>query len=190
MRACLRLLWFVISCGLVLANTETYQFHVPKDFPEVSDTFVPQMPYIELWNTTFNTLSIPTNPQDILLIELIGLQNNENYHVRVCWSAVDPISVKSVQHLIIPFDTEFGGVSTHHPRIILRIQIDSDSYPRLESAVPIDVNVALVKLGIPVDLYSIVLYLILVIAASVVVIRSLNPFNIFSGDKNEPYKWD
>lgn len=165
--------WFLLA-SFAKANTETYQFHVPKDFPHLGDAYVPTIPYISLWNTTFNTLSLNVSPSNTSVVEVVGLHPNEKYAVKVCWTAADPISINSIRHHIIPHDTEFEGTVVDQTRVVLLVETEAFSYPVLSDDVKIDISIASVKLGIPVDLYSIVIYLALVVLGSVFVLSRID----------------
>lgn len=179
--------WLIVSLlriSAVFANTETYTFHVPADFPREEEDYIPPVPFIDLSSTTFSSITVNVSADSVLSLDLFGLKNDESYSVRVCWSAIDPIEIKSIKYQIIPYNTEFNGISAGQPRNVLQIEIGSESYPQLVGMVPIDVNISLLKLGIPVDLYSVVIYLFLIVSCTLVFLKStfLSQF-LCTGDK-------
>ncbi|QEU58010.1 Pga1 [Kluyveromyces lactis] len=174
----IRIISFFSLCHLAFGNTETYQFHVPKDFPELSQSYVPKLPYINAQNTTFGTITTHLQPEAKTFVELTGLQKNENYMVKICWTGIDPISLKSIRHQFIPHGTVFEGTLSTQTRAVILIETTADSYPLLQEKVKVDVNLAVIKLGIPVDMYSILFYLACVIICAISFIRAIDPFQL------------
>ncbi|CDO96607.1 unnamed protein product [Kluyveromyces dobzhanskii CBS 2104] len=170
-------------CHLSIANTETYTFHVPADLPNTSSSYEPSLLYIDLYDTTFKTLTTAVDPVGKNFIELVGLQKNENYMFKVCWTAIDPISVSSIYHFFIPHDTEFEGTFSNQTRTIVVIEADNYSYPELQQKVQMDFSLAIIKIGLPVDMYSIILYLACIMIIAAFIAKTVDPFAVFS-EKN------
>lgn len=149
----------------VLANTESFLLNVPKNFPPSKEEGKVHSPlYISLANRNLAKKTIQTKiAQEGYLnyVELQGLQNDETYQVKICWSALDPVSIEEMKWFIVPHSTEFEGTVSEDARIFVQFSVKNDSYPvmKLDTTVPINVSIINTKLGIPVDLYKILIYI-------------------------------
>lgn len=166
--------------------------HVPQDIPILSYDPVPAvdyelLPYVDTLelpqgrnmaetmikaNVTFYTGgSLPAQHQSQhYYIELRGLVPGETYHVRVCWSALNPVGVKQLKYVVVPRGDVFQGtISTQTPRIFVQFALISDYYllrsQHIRKQVPLQIHLVNVKLGIPVDCYPMILYLLLLVGS-------------------------
>lgn len=159
------MLTFQLFAVNVLANTESFLLNVPKNFPSNKEEGKVHLPlYISLANTNLAKKTIQTKiAQEGYLnyVELQGLQNDETYQVKICWSALDPVSIEDLKWFIVPHSTEFEGTVSEDARIFVQFSVKNDSYPvmKLDTNVPINVSIINTKLGIPVDLYKILIYI-------------------------------
>lgn len=148
-----------------LANTESFLLDVPKNFPLNKGEGKGHLPlYISLANTNLAKKTIQTKIAQegyLTYVELKGLQNDETYQVKICWSALDPISIEDMKWFIVPHSTEFERTVSEDARIFIQFSIKNDSYPvmKLGTNVPINVSIINTKLGVPVDLYKILIYI-------------------------------
>ncbi|QHS75759.1 Pga1p [Saccharomyces paradoxus] len=180
---------FIIFCtGFVCANTESILYKVPHNFPlsksgdgSISTKDVNLIPSISLSGEAMSQTTIRANTTDLQLhnttyIELTGLQRDETYQIKVCWSAIHPISVGDLQTVTIPRFTEFQGTRSDYARILMTFQVLSDSYPSEHAMVPIQVSLITTRLGIPVDIYPTLVLMVLLVAV-LVVTRSAHVLN-------------
>lgn len=172
---------FIIFCtGFVYANTESILFKVPHNFPlsksgdsSISTKDVNLIPSISLSGEAMSQTTIRANTTDLQLhnttyIELTDLQRDETYQIKVCWSAIHPISVSDLQTVTIPRFTEFQGTRSDYARILVTFQVLSDSYPSEHAMVPIQVSLITTRLGIPVDIYPTLVVIVLLVAGLLV----------------------
>lgn len=168
---------------LALANTETFLLRVPRDFPVGIGEVDNQYPLaISLKNSNHVKQTIETyigepNP---VYVELQNLQVDETYQVKVCWTAVDPVAIDNLDWFIVPHSTEFQGTTSKNARIFIKFSITNDSYPVMQagSEVPVNVSVINCKLGVPVDLYNTIIYLIILTTAVVFLNRKYSLYDL------------
>lgn len=167
---------FIALCHLVAfvsGNTESFLLRVPNNFPTNGnlhgclDSNEALFGHISLQGVNMAKTLLIRNIShvDPVYLELSHLQIDENYQIRICWSAFHPISIDSMGWFIVPHSTNFLNTTSKHARIFMKFEVTSEAYPvpDLNTMIPINVSVINVKLGIPVDLYRVLLYIILVI---------------------------
>ncbi|CCE64632.1 hypothetical protein TPHA_0I01260 [Tetrapisispora phaffii CBS 4417] len=159
-------LW-VWCLHIVAGNTETFLVSLPADYPifkYVGDVGAHDYHVLSLNNTNNDKITI--NPivsarTVTHYIELQSLKKFESYMVKTCWSAVSPISIHNMDTMIVPPLQDFMGTTSEHPRFFIAFDITQDSYPTIDMLESlINVSVTNVKLGIPVDLYSTIIYIL------------------------------
>ncbi|CAI4708949.1 CPA_1a_G0045680.mRNA.1.CDS.1 [Saccharomyces cerevisiae] len=176
--------WFIAAIvffiGFVHANTESILYKVPHNFPlkkpRDSSTYardVNLISSISLSGEAMSQITIEANTTDLELhnttyIELADLQRDETYQIKVCWSAIHPVSINNLQTITIPRFTEFQGTKSDYARILVTFQVLSDSYPSEHAMVPIQVSLITTRLGIPVDIYPTLIVMVLLVAGLVV----------------------
>ncbi|AQZ16997.1 PGA1 (YNL158W) [Zygosaccharomyces parabailii] len=170
------LLVLVFWVHWVWANTESFLLHVPRDFPtkQSSSTELIQYPWsISLQDTNINKATFSCGINHSSFVELTHLQQGEAYQIKICWTALDPISIDQMDWFVVPHSTSFQGTTSDAARIFVRFDVRADSYPALEptTRVPINVSVINTKLAIPVDLYKLIVYIGLVTAGVFLVNR-------------------
>ncbi|GAV55596.1 hypothetical protein ZYGR_0AV02280 [Zygosaccharomyces rouxii] len=162
----LQLLYAVI----VSANTESFLLHVPSDFPVSKNSDEPSSypRYISLHNSNLAKATFSCGIESPTYVELKNLQVDETYQIKICWTALDPVSVTDMDWIVIPHSTEFQNTKSDEARIFVKFNVLADSWPPLNrlTKIPINVSVINTKLGIPVDLYKIIIYIGLVMAVT------------------------
>lgn len=165
------ILWALSLASLVLGNTESFLLKVPKDFPvkhnDHKDDQFPTRISLEHSNNAKITLDTEIGGKDLEYIELQHLQIDETYQVKICWSALDPVSIEDIDWFIVSHSTSFMDTVSKDARIFMQFAVKNDSYPVMEpgTVVPVNVSVINCKLGIPVDLYEIIIYIAIVMAS-------------------------
>lgn len=171
----------------VLANTESFFLKVPRDFPVTTGSaydIVDQFPLAISLNNSNNakiTLEkVISNDVRPTYIELRNLQVDETYQVKICWTALDPVAIEKMNWFVVPHSTSFEDSISEYARIFIEFTVRNDSYPVLKAGtiVPINVSVINSKLGIPVDLYKTILYIILVMACVGILNRRINIYGL------------
>ncbi|CAI4049769.1 hypothetical protein SKDZ_14G1650 [Saccharomyces kudriavzevii ZP591] len=174
--------WIIafIVFGFVQANTESILYKVPHNFPlsklrdrVASTNDVDFIPFISLLGEAMEQTTIKVNTTNLQLrnttyIELTDLQADETYQIKVCWSAIHPISISNLQTVVIPRFTEFRGTTSDYARIVVMFQTLPDSYPSEHTMVPIQVSLITTRLSIPVDIYPILVVMVLLVAGLLV----------------------
>lgn len=170
MKLLLLLLLQIIYAVIVNANTESFLLHVPSDFPlnKNTDELSSYPKYISLHNSNLAKATISCGIDGPTYVELKNLQVDETYQIKICWTALDPVSITDMDWLVVPHSTEFENTKSKEARIFIRFNVMADSWPQLNplTKVPINVSVINTKLGIPVDLYKIIIYISFVMAAT------------------------
>lgn len=172
------LLCFLTS--FVMGNTESFLIKVPKDFPvrsgEHNDDQYPRNISLENSNNAKKTFETTIGKNELEFIELQHLQVDETYQIKICWSALDPVSIKELDWHIVPHSTEFQDTVSKNARVFIQYAVMNDSYPVLEpgTIIPINVSVVNCKLGIPVDLYKIILYIVVVMVSVAFMTHRIN----------------
>ncbi|CCD25630.1 Pga1p NDAI_0F03120 [Naumovozyma dairenensis CBS 421] len=183
----------------VIANTESILISIPKDFPATrkknEDSTINPLPHILLNDTAPAytnklTLDIPVQNHKTkrkYYIELLNLQNNSNYQIKLCWSAIHPLIIDNLDwHIIPPYTVHLDSPSGNedplyhfdpvdYPRIIVSVNIDTHLFLKnlhgrsaaigKEKLPQINISVIKTFLGIPMDLYPIVTYITMVVIA-------------------------
>ncbi|GAV50805.1 hypothetical protein ZYGR_0Z02280 [Zygosaccharomyces rouxii] len=161
------ILWLqILFVATVSANTESFLLHVPSDFPLRKNSDVPSSypRYISLHNSNLAKTTFFSGIEGPTYIELKSLQVDETYQIKICWTALDPVSITDIDWIVIPHSTEFQNTKSDEARIFIKFNVVADSWPPLNqlTKIPINVSVINTKLGIPVDLYKIIIYIGLV----------------------------
>ena len=131
--------WIVASLllfiGYVHANTESILYRVPHDFPlsksrenVIFEKDTKMTPSISLLGETMGQTTVNINTTNLQLhnttyIELTGLQRDETYQIKVCWSAIHPISIINLQTVIIPRFTEFQQTTSDYARVVVKLSL-------------------------------------------------------------------
>ncbi|EDO15443.1 hypothetical protein Kpol_1027p17 [Vanderwaltozyma polyspora DSM 70294] len=170
------LLIFQFLINFVIGNTESFLLHVSNEFPSISSrqldysnvtTLSSPIDYISLKNVNIAKKVINTNisASDPNYIELLHLSKDETYQIKICWSAIHPISIDDMDWFIVPHSTLFQDTISDEARIFITFNTNNDSYPVMNDnqLVPINVSIINVKLGIPVDLYRVLVFIIVVL---------------------------
>lgn len=170
---------------LVLANTESFLIRVPGDFPVGTGHVEHSFPLsISLNNSNYAKQTVETHVGGVMstYIQLHHLHIDEVYQVKICWTALDPVSIDEMGWFIVPHSTPFQETISEEARIFIKFTITNDSYPVLKQGtmVPINVSVVNCKLGVPVDLYKTIAY-ILIVMVSVVLLNRKYSFYEFLG---------
>lgn len=163
------LLLQILYVALVGANTESFFLHVPSDFPVGKSPDEASYPrYISLHKSNLARATFSSGIKDPTYVELKDLQVDETYQIKICWTALDPVSITDIDWIVIPHSTEFQNTRSSEARIFIKFNVAADSWPPLNqlTKIPINVSVINTKLGIPVDLYKIIIYISLVMAAT------------------------
>ncbi|AMD19384.1 HBR483Wp [Eremothecium sinecaudum] len=166
-----------------LANTESFNLYIPSDFPLRADNKGPGIshgfPSISLHkvNHRLETFNVPLD--EMFYVQVDGLRHNENYHIRVCWTAADPLDIKNLGYLIVPHHSEFMGTEAEDARIFLHFLASPASEPPMKAAmIPVNVSVVNTKLGIPVDLYSLLVYIFVIMGGVMIAVRHFDPYRM------------
>lgn len=113
---------------------------------------------------------------DPTYVEITHLQKGEDYQIKMCWTAIDPVSIDNMDWFVVPHSTPFQGTTSDEARIFVKFDVRADSYPPLEPTARIPVNVSVIntKLAIPVDLYKLIVYIGLVAAGVILLNNRVN----------------
>lgn len=177
-------IWLNSLFVLVIANTESFLVKVPKDFPVGTSNHIDdQFPVrISLNNSNHAKETIETHIGEVnpTYIQLQHLQIDEVYQVKICWTALDPVSIDEMGWFIVPHSTSLQGTTSEEARIFIKFTITNDSYPTLKpgTMVPINVSVINCKLGVPVDLYKTIVYIIAVAVSAVLLNRKYSLYDL------------
>ncbi|QLL32752.1 hypothetical protein HG536_0D02740 [Torulaspora globosa] len=175
-----KLLVLLSLASLVWGNTESFFLKVPKDFPirpaDQKDGQFTTVISLEHSNNAKITYEAEIGRRRLEFIELQHLQVDETYQVKICWSALDPISIGEMDWFIVPHSTSFEGTVSEGARIFIQFAVTNDSYPPMEAGtvVPINVSVINCKLGIPVDLYGVIIYIAIIVASVAFLSKKIN----------------
>ncbi|SCU87834.1 LAFA_0E09098g1_1 [Lachancea sp. 'fantastica'] len=155
--------------GLVFANTETLVFKVPSDFKSESAAYYDiTNPHLSLVNTNRASKEFEVPIRTEFSIELHGMEAGDTYMTKLCWTAADPVDVQTVRYG--PIRKKGSNDLTY----AVVIKLEPFSYPEIKTTtVPIIVSVAAMRLGLPVDLYSTLIYIALVLTATYCAYRHL-----------------
>lgn len=178
-----KLISLLVFILFVHGNTESFVIHIPKHFPIIHPTVKPQLPSIFLGEKNYITKNFAVPLNTTYYIQLNDFQVNEDYFVKICWPASTPVSISLMDYLIVPHSTSFQNtIDFENPRVFIKFDLFQDSYPDIIlDSIPINISVVNMKLGIPVDLYSIIIY-ILVIMVGVFLIN--DRFDLYQLLKN------
>ncbi|CEP61848.1 Pga1p LALA0_S04e02080g [Lachancea lanzarotensis] len=155
--------------SLILANTETLFFKVPSTFRSESSEYDTASPHLSLVNTNRGTKEFDIPIGSTFGLELHGLEPGDTYQAKFCWTAADPVDVRVIGWAL---QRKKGSPSSKDLINVVNVELVPFSYPAIKtSTVPVIVSVAAVRLGLPVDLYSTLLYITLVFAATYGVYR-------------------
>lgn len=175
-----KLVMLLSLATLVWGNTESFFLKVPKDFPvRAADQEDGQFrPAISLKHSNNAKITYETEigRSKLEFIELQHLQVDETYQIKICWSALDPVSIGEMDWFIVPHSTSFEGTVSEDARIFIQFAVANDSYPPMEpgTVVPINVSVVNCKLGIPVDLYEIIIYIAIILGSVAFLSKRIN----------------
>lgn len=177
------ILWLqTLFAVIVSANTESFLLHVPGDFPlsQNPDKASSYPRYISLHNSNLAKTTFPCGIDGPAYVELKGLQTDETYQIKICWTALDPVSIEEMDWLVIPHSTDFQNTISDEARIFVKFNVVADSWPKLSplTEIPVDVSVINTKLGIPVDLYKIIVYIGLVLTVTFWINRRTNLYEL------------
>lgn len=162
----LGIILFAYYASLACANTESFIIHIPSEFPLASNE-VPEVthPTISLKGINHQTKTFSVPVDSTYYIELKDVSVGENYQIKICWTALNPVFIDEMGYKIVPHMTKFQDtVDEHNARIFIYFDVIGESYPPLKAVdIPINVSVVNMKLGIPVDLYGTLVYISLVV---------------------------
>ncbi|AET40764.1 Pga1p Ecym_6389 [Eremothecium cymbalariae DBVPG len=187
-----------ILCGIatvlkcIVANTEAFNLHIPRDFPlhptEVSSSNDGRVgrqlgthyfPSMSLYNINHKLQVYPVPLNDTFYIQLTDLKQDETYQIRICWTAMHPVNVEGLGYQIVAHDVNFQGTVADDARIFVHFKVVPQCYPPINAdTIPINVSVVNIKMGIPVDLYSVVFYILLVLGAVSYLVQHSNPYQL------------
>lgn len=181
------LLYLLAQFVCVYANTESFVIRIPHDYPLPVSYENNQHPTISLLGTNHKTQTYNVPLDSTYYIEFQDFQANEDYHVRVCWTAINPVSVTNLGHVIVPHSTSFqGSVDYDNSRIFIHFDVLQNSYPSMDVvSVPVNVSVSNLKLGIPVDLYSTIIYIIVTMSAVYFVNKKYNFYRLLKSTRSQ-----
>ncbi|QLQ79627.1 hypothetical protein HG537_0C02740 [Torulaspora globosa] len=171
------LLWLAT---FVWGNTESFFLRVPKEFPvrsiDQKDSQFSSKISLKHSNNAKITYETEIGLHRLEFIELQHLQVDETYQIKICWSALDPVSIGEMDWFIVPHSTSFEGTISEDARIFIQFAVTNNSYPLMEAGtvVPINVSVINCKLGIPVDLYEVIVYIAIIMASVGFVSKKIN----------------
>lgn len=174
------LLLLVLYICHTIANTESAVFKVPgylqADSPSILYNNEPTIS-LEGTNRALKKFDVP--PSSNVKIELHGLHSGDTYHAKVCWTAIDPIEISNISYVILGNrrkDTTEGNVGL---RSFITFDVSSKSYPPIAAdTVPINVSIAAVRLGIPVDLYATIIFIALLVGGMYVFNRQYDIYSL------------
>lgn len=174
-----------LSLALVHANTETFQLRVSHD-PS-------QWTHAHNWiNVTefkdINTITLPTDDTNSKASDLnaasnlqqkilfpVSFEQDKLLFVKVCWTAIDPISIKQVE-LYNYNDTSITAASVphHNNKILMVVNYSSDSYPKLNHPVRINVSLSSSWIpGVPNEIYPTLLLITFVVVVASFFLNSI-----------------
>ncbi|AAS53417.1 AFR046Cp [Eremothecium gossypii ATCC 10895] len=179
----------VALCRVCLANTETFNIYIPGDFP-VSTVGAQQdggiesgLPRMVLHNINYKMQRFDVVPGEMFYVQVDELRQNENYQVRISWTAADGVGVADMGHVVVPHGAAFRGTVDERARVAVHFRVEAEAYPALAAArVPVNVAVVNIKMGIPVDLYSIALYVLAVVGAAAYVVCRWDPYRALKAE--------
>ncbi|SCU95933.1 LANO_0E11914g1_1 [Lachancea nothofagi CBS 11611] len=154
----------VFFCSHVVANTESIMFQVPDGFSEDKEAWRKSgLPILSLTgsNRAIDKFDVPVDSR--YEVEIQGIHAGDTYQAKICWTAANPINIHTMGYMV-----QKSSVSSREKdlRLIVHFEVSANSYPALKySTVPINVSVAAVRMGIPVDLYATILYIALLMVA-------------------------
>ncbi|SCU80164.1 LAMI_0B01046g1_1 [Lachancea mirantina] len=160
-------LWLLASLALALANTETLIISLPADFPPSSGQLKVTHPTIDLGNDNHRTQKFEVPVDERYAIELQNLKIGQSYMIKFCWTALNPVSIENANYKVVPHNTPFDGtIDGENARVFVELETKGFSYPAYTAkSIPLNVSVVNLKMNIPVDLYSTILYILITMIA-------------------------
>lgn len=180
--SCLACLMVILAfLKIILANTQTFNVYIPNDFPlttgkvQDSDNF----PAIALGNSNHKIQSFQINLNETFYIQLHDLNRNENYQLKLCWTSAYPVKIESMGYKIVPHHSRFLGTESSYARIFMYVKVLPDAYPDVDfKAVPVNISLTNIKMYIPVDLYSTLIYTAIVLGGTFMFLQRFNPYRL------------
>lgn len=155
----------------VIGNTETFQFSLINN-NIAQDQEIPANASIHRLNHSSSTTRINVHRfKELQYIDLGSISNWEfqnKYFVKVCWSAIHPVSVNNFQLFLI------------HDNIYASLNVSADSYPKLDSkpgyTVPINLTIdEMVLFGtLPRHLVPLILYIVTIAVSLLILNHKVN----------------
>ncbi|AGO13195.1 AaceriAFR046Cp [[Ashbya] aceris (nom. inval.)] len=179
----------LVLCRACLANTETFNIYIPGDFPvkamdtQQDDSIDHGLPRMVLHNINYKMQRFDVVPGEAFYVQVDELRQNENYQVRISWTAADGVNVGDMGHVVVPHGAEFRGTVEERARVMVYFQVEAEAYPALAAGrVPVHMAVVNIKMGIPVDLYSIALYVLAVVGTAAYAICRWDPYRALKAE--------
>ncbi|SCU85461.1 LADA_0D07624g1_1 [Lachancea dasiensis] len=155
-----RIIAVLLAISGVLANTESLVFRVPEGEYSSAELTTDNDPLLVLKNTNraIGRFEVPID-NTRFEVELKGVVPGDTYQAKFCWTAANPVEINEIGFAV---DKSSSLPQDKTLKSVVYLQVSGNSYPELRSpTVPINVSVAAVRFGIPVDMYATIIYIAL-----------------------------